>query len=574
MNKTNTKYVFRWIIFLLLISCIESSANQQPLNILTSNHSIHPTHWQISEDRTPKSDFRNPADSLWLPLNSISKNSTYDEGNWFIKTEILIVDSLNKDITWGLFLAYFTTAYEIYWDGETIAHNGIIGSNKSEESAGKYRTHSILPPSLLTVGKHTLTLRVSNYHNTSSWKWYFGECILGPYDAGVKSIFQDKYQSFFIIGIICIPFLLNLLLFFARENKAEHLLFSLICFIVIVDSTVNVTPVLYDVTTTYVQWEIFTYQIITLLFNTLFPAFFIFLFSFPKKFIGIVAGINLIVFYFGTSMLNIFTIMPFTVLVISSIITLAALLKRREGSIIIILGLIVAWGAYYFNIAFAGLATVMVICTSISIANQFARKEKAEREAQLRSAHFENELLKKNINPHFLLNTLTSIIAWLRKDPKSAIILIEALAEEFRMILQISALKLIPIKQEIDLCTAHLKIMSYRKGANYTFEAVDIVDEENVPPMIFHTLIENGLTHGYENKTQGLFRLQRKRNSNGVLYILSNDGNFTSDVHKDSTRFGMRYIKNRLEESYPNRWEIISRRLVQGWETVIEIKDK
>jgi LytS/YehU family sensor histidine kinase len=266
--------------------------------------------------------------------------------------------------------------------------------------------------------------------------------------------------------------------------------------------------------------------------------------------------------------------MPLNVLIISSMVTLWALFKRREESIIIFIGILAAWAAYYLNIAFAGLATTMVICTSFSIARQFARKEKAEREAQLRSAHLENELLKKNINPHFLLNTLTSIIAWLRKDPKSAIKLIEALAEEFRMILQISSLKLIPIQQEIDLCKAHLKIMSYRKGAEYTLETVNIVERENVPPMIFHTLIENGLTHGYENKIKGIFTLQQKRNTDGILYIFSNDGDFVGENQKDSTGFGMRYIKSRLEESYPNRWDVISHRQSHGWETIIEIRDK
>ena len=102
-----------------------------------------------------------------------------------------------------------------------------------------------------------------------------------------------------------------------------------------------------------------------------------------------------------------------------------ALYKRREESAIIFIGIIAAWAAYYFNFAFAGLATTMVICTSFSIARQFARKENAEREAQLKSARLENELLKKNINPHFVLNTLTSVIVWLRKDPISAIKLID-----------------------------------------------------------------------------------------------------------------------------------------------------
>jgi LytS/YehU family sensor histidine kinase len=311
-----------------------------------------------------------------------------------------------------------------------------------------------------------------------------------------------------------------------------------------------------------------------LLFACLFPAFFVRLFSFPTKIILFVLAINLVIYVFFTSVSNMFAVMSLTVLGISSIIALAALQKRREGSGIICIGLIAAWGAYYFDIAFAGLSTVMVICTSISLAQQFGKKEKDEREAQLRSARLENELLKKNINPHFLLNTLTSIIAWLRKDPKSAVKLVEALAEEFRMILQISTLRQIPIQQEIDLCKAHLKIMSYRKGAEYIMETVNLTEQENVPPMIFHTLIENGLTHGFENKNKGTFTLQRRRNVSGVLYILSHDGDYNSENHKCSTGFGVRYIKNRLEESYPGRWEITSQRLAQGWETIIEIMDK
>ena len=206
----------------------------------------------------------------------------------------------------------------------------------------------------------------------------------------------------------------------------------------------------------------------------------------------------------------------------------------------------------------------MVICTSFSIARQFARKETAEKEAQLKSARLENELLKKNINPHFVLNTLTSIIVWLRKDSNSAIKLIEALADEFRMINQISALKQIPIKQEIDLCKAHLKIMSYRKGADYKMETLDIDEQDTVPPMIFHTLVENGLTHGYENKIAGTFKLQRIKNSDLIKYILTNDGEFNSEDSKGSTGFGAKYIKGRLEESYPDRWNFISNRLLKA----------
>jgi LytS/YehU family sensor histidine kinase len=181
--------------------------------------------------------------------------------------------------------------------------------------------------------------------------------------------------------------------------------------------------------------------------------------------------------------------------------------------------------------------------------------------------------LKKNINPHFVLNTLTSIIAWLRKDSNSAIKLIEALADEFRMINQISTLKLIPINQEIDLCKAHLKIMSYRKGAEYKMETLDIDERDTVPPMIFHTLVENGITHGYEKKATGTFKLQKIKNSKSIKYILTNDGDFNLEDTKGSTGFGAKYIKGRLEESYPGKWDFTSSKTDEGWESIIEIRN-
>lgn len=575
MKKFNLHSVPIFIIIFLSVVSLNSATTETPYNIISSsNKSIQLKHWQIAKDNASKKFLSNLDNSSWLPVNSSLSMEKYSEGNWLLKSEIVIEDTVSKGTVLGLFPMNFTTAYEIYWDGMKIAQNGIIGIDNADESAGKFNFNLPLPSYLITVGKHTIVLRISNHHNSSSWKWYYGGLIIGPYEATLKNLFVLAYQSFFIIGILFIPFLFNLFLYLARKRRTEHLLFSLICFIVILDSATNLVPFLINAPTTIVTWQLYIYQLITVIFSILFPAFFIYMFSFPKKFIGLVILTNLITSLFLTNFLFFFSVITLIVLIESSSIALVALLRRREESIIIICGLALAWVAYHFNFAFAGLATVMVICTSFSIAKKFTRSEKAEKEAQLKSAHLENELLKKNINPHFILNTLTSIIVWLRKDSTSAIKLIEALAEEYRIINQISALKQISINQEIDLCRAHLKIMSYRKGADYKMEILDIDEKEKISPMIFHTLIENGLTHGYENKINGTFTLQRKRIFNGIQYSLSNDGDFAKDEQKGSSGFGLQYIKGRLEENYPDRWELISHRSAQGWETIIEIKDK
>ncbi len=564
--------------FLLIITLasvdIGIAATELPSNTLTStSRSVRLNYWQIIKDTNPKYSLPTFPDTLWQLFEPTLDDDRYTEGNWLIRTKIVIRDSVSNKVILGLFPLNFVTAYEIYWDGIKIAQNGIIGINKTDEKAGTYNFNLALSPNLVMPGEHTLVFRISNYNNYSSWKWFYGDMVIGKYDSLLQRIAQLYYQAFFITGILFIPFLFNLFLYIARKRKIEHLLFSLICLIVIMDSVTMLVPILIDTRTTFVYLQYYVYQFITLLFTILFPAFFIYLFSFPKKIIGLIIVTTLFIFWFFTNIGNLFNIMTLTVLILSSIITIWALYKRREESVIIFIGIIAAWAAYYFNIAFAGLATTMVICTSFSIARQFARKENAEKEAQLKSARLENELLKKNINPHFVLNTLTSIIAWLRKDSSSAIKLIEALADEFRMINQISALKLIPITQEIDLCRAHLKIMSYRKGADYKMETLDIDEKDTVPPMLFHTLVENGLTHGYENKISGTFKLQMIKNSELTKYILTNDGEFNTEESKGSTGFGAKYIKGRLEESYPNRWNFTSSKFEEGWESIVEIRN-
>jgi len=565
--------VFQFIIILLAIINIEITATEPQPNILSSlKKSIHLTNWQILKDQQLQNSLISYPDSLWQLFQPTLEDDRYTIGNWLIRTTIDISDSINNKEVLGIFPLNLVTAYEIYWDGIKISENGKLGIKSTDGKAGNYNFNLALSSNLLEIGKHTIVFRISNHNNYSSWKWFYADIVIGKYDLLLKKIFQLYYQAFFITGILFIPFLFNLFLYFARKRKTEHLLFSLICFIVILDSVTMLIPILINVQTTFVFWQYYSYQLITLLFTVLFPTFFIYLFSFPKKNIWLIVAIALIIFLFFTNIGNLFDIMTLTVLIISSIITIWAIYRRREESVIIFIGIIAAWAAYYFNFAFAGLATTMVICTSFSIARQFARNEKAEREAQFKSARLENELLKKNINPHFVLNTLTSIIVWLRKDSASAIKLIEALAEEFRMINQVSALKLIPITQEIDLCKAHLKIMSYRKGADYNLETIDIDEKDLIPPMIIHTLVENGLTHGYENKSAGTFKLKQIINSDSIKYILTNDGDFNVEDTKGSTGFGAKYIKGRLEESYPGKWNFVSNKSDHGWESIIEIK--
>ena len=65
--------------------------------------------------------------------------------------------------------------------------------------------------------------------------------------------------------------------------------------------------------------------------------------------------------------------------------------------------------------------------------------------------------------------------------------------DEMRMLLDFSKKKLIPLYEEINLCKAHLQVMSLRQEKSYSLDIKGEYENIFLPPLIIHTLVENGL---------------------------------------------------------------------------------
>jgi hypothetical protein len=240
------------------------------------------------------------------------------------------------------------------------------------------------------------------------------------------------------------------------------------------------------------------------------------------------------------------------------------------GILCLLAGITYTWG-FENNWGWAAGVAGHVICLARVQSLQTSERIRLGRETELRSARLEIELLKKNIQPHFLLNSLNSIIAWLEEEPATAVRLVNALADELGMLLKISAEKTIPMEEEIRLCRTHLQVMGLRQDKSYRLDIEGIRGDERVPPMVLHTLVENGLTHGYAGKPQGAFLLKREELSHCVRYSLFNDGTPKEKAGHKSEGTGLRYVRSRLEETFPGRWSLDSRSVENGWRVTLDI---
>jgi LytS/YehU family sensor histidine kinase len=259
----------------------------------------------------------------------------------------------------------------------------------------------------------------------------------------------------------------------------------------------------------------------------------------------------------------------------ASFLSLYTIYKQQKGATEIFYGIIACLSCYYyFDITFYIGFSFLVICVLISLSRELKEERKGKAEAVRRSNRLEVELLKKTLQPHFLMNSLSTLMEFIETQPQKSLPFISALASEFDILNEVSALKLIPVTKELELCESYLEIMSFRKDRDYKLEAVDLDGGEQIPPAVFLTILENGIMHNrFDAHPDVVFRISLERSGDQKLYTISIPGKPKAGSVQQKEGTGLKYVKARLEESYGSRFSILSGASASGgWETKISIK--
>jgi two-component system sensor histidine kinase YesM len=142
--------------------------------------------------------------------------------------------------------------------------------------------------------------------------------------------------------------------------------------------------------------------------------------------------------------------------------------------------------------------------------------------------------LQAQINPHFLYNTLDTII-WMTESQKTdeVIEIVRALSSFFRISLS-KGRDWITIGEEVERTRSYLTIqkMRYRDILDYQIEVDEAVAGNTVLKLILQPLVENAIYHGIKNKRQGGTVVVRARQGNEdeiLLQVEDNGIGFTPD---------------------------------------------
>lgn len=467
-------------------------------------------------------------------------------------------------------------AFEVYWDGVLIGENGKVISSKAEIPGNSSSYYSV-PDSLAQLGDHVVALRASQAYSQNVQR---GVGVgLSSYESLLQAplivtSFMNLMAGAFLIAAIYYLFLyIN-----SRIRQHTVLIFAIICFLFFallileyIKFYVKIPYTRFFLRLEFIGW-------ITFALSVLVPLYFSIQFKFKwKKILLSLLIITLVTIYILNFGHYDITAIYYSLVMwgFSLIVVFYAIYQKERGAIIVLIGLllrvIINYYLFYDLSLFISFCLV-VLCMLYLHTMQMKVIEEDYQRSLLLSSKLQLELIKKNIQPHFIKNTLTSLIDWVEESPKEGTAFIQALADEFDIINDIAEQVLIPVRQEIELCKKHISVMQFRKEINYQWEESGIDENELIPPAIFHTILENGITHSSPLADGSMkFKLSFSVTGEYKQYDFETFGENRIKIKPRDGGNGFVYVKARLKESYGNNWTFASKESENGWLTTIKI---
>ena len=187
----------------------------------------------------------------------------------------------------------------------------------------------------------------------------------------------------------------------------------------------------------------------------------------------------------------------------------------------------------YLNWALIGISVLLLLIALISFLFYRQNKMKSEKEKiklEQESIQLEQKLLRTQMNPHFIANSLAAIQGNIYKqDKEKSVTYLSKFAKLMRFILESSREKEVLLEKEIISLTNYLDLQKLLLEEKLTYQ-INVseelnVDEYKIPPMLIQPFVENAIVHGVELKSEpGNVSLSFEKDGDNLKVIIEDDG--------------------------------------------------
>ena len=207
-----------------------------------------------------------------------------------------------------------------------------------------------------------------------------------------------------------------------------------------------------------------------------------------------------------------------------------------------------------FHVVTFGLPIYFMIVSGAHAVLFFRRDQ--QRAASLAQARL--EVLKSQLQPHFLFNTLNVIAELVHQDAEKADAMITALSDMLRLTLDSVSDQFVRLRREIDFVERYIAIMQVRLDArlDYKCEVAPALLDAMVPPFLLQPLVENAILHGIEPIPKGGAVTVRAWRAGDQLHLSVADNGVGLKAPPDREGIGLAKTRARLQELFGNEAKI------------------
>jgi two-component system LytT family sensor kinase len=210
---------------------------------------------------------------------------------------------------------------------------------------------------------------------------------------------------------------------------------------------------------------------------------------------------------------------------------------------------------------------VLAVAHVLNYYRQLRERDLRSSQLEAKLAQTQLQILKMQLHPHFLFNTLNAISALIHQDVELADNMIARLGDLLRTSLENANQQEVPFRQELDFIQPYLDIEKARLGARLTVDLqIDpAVMDARVPNLILQPLVENAIRHGIAVRPgPGRLHIQARREDGLVHLAITDTGPGLHGPTLDLKGIGLANTRARLEKLYGSNQRLVLTNVPDG----------
>ena len=212
--------------------------------------------------------------------------------------------------------------------------------------------------------------------------------------------------------------------------------------------------------------------------------------------------------------------------------------------------------------AFLGSIAALIVPTILLMVYDYFKHQKEVSVLKEQKKTNELNLLKTQLNPHFLFNTLNNLYTLALKKSDSTPVAIIKLSEILDYMLYQCKDKFVPLINEVNLVKNYIALekIRYGKRLNLTFNH-SIKDDVKIAPLLLLTFLENAFKHGISQEINvGTIEITLQADRNEIYFKIENSKPKTTEniSNKKRDAIGLENIKKQLEILYKKNKQILN----------------